>query len=231
MPVMLSDSILRTLLRNVYFINGTAYAGKSTMVRMLAEKHGGVHCGENYHNVLMTDLDPADFPNLCYVQTMSGWDEFLRRTPDEYEAWVNGNSTEIAQLEIIHLLRVTAHTDKPVFVDTNIPPDLLKRIAAPDHVAIMLAPQAVSVERFFDRDDPEKQFMLRKLEAMPDSEAALRNFLACIARVNSPERYTTFLHSGFFTLLRDESRTPAETMAILEKHFHLNDINRIEVNN
>ena len=29
---------------NVYFINGTAYAGKSTMVKMLAEKHGGIAC-------------------------------------------------------------------------------------------------------------------------------------------------------------------------------------------
>ena len=26
---------------NVYFITGTAYAGKSTMVHLLAEKHGG----------------------------------------------------------------------------------------------------------------------------------------------------------------------------------------------
>ena len=27
---------------NVYFINGTAYAGKSTMVKMLAEKYNGM---------------------------------------------------------------------------------------------------------------------------------------------------------------------------------------------
>ena len=29
---------------NVYFINGTAYAGKSTMVKMLAEKYNGIAC-------------------------------------------------------------------------------------------------------------------------------------------------------------------------------------------
>ena len=34
MPVTLHDILLRKLLRRVYFINGTAYAGKSTMVRM-----------------------------------------------------------------------------------------------------------------------------------------------------------------------------------------------------
>ena len=34
---------------NVYFFNGTAYAGKSTMVKRLAEKHNGIACEENYH--------------------------------------------------------------------------------------------------------------------------------------------------------------------------------------
>lgn len=29
---------------NVYFINGTAYAGKSTMVKMLSEKYHGIAC-------------------------------------------------------------------------------------------------------------------------------------------------------------------------------------------
>lgn len=224
MAVHLNDSILRQLLRNVYFINGTAYAGKSTMVRMLAEKHGGVHCGENYHDVLMADgLDPAEFPNLCYFQTMSGWDEFLRRDPETYAAWIEGGALEAAQLEIIHLLRITGQTDRPVFVDTNIPLEWLQRIAAPEHVAIMLAPQRTSVERFFDRSDPEKQFLLRKLEAMPDAEAAIANFRACLERINSQEVYDRFLHSGLFTLIRDDSRTPEETLTILEEHFLLNN--------
>ena len=38
---------------NLYFFNGTAYAGKSTMVKLLAEKYDGVACEENYHDVLV----------------------------------------------------------------------------------------------------------------------------------------------------------------------------------
>lgn len=72
MPVTLHDSLLRKLLRRVYFINGTAYAGKSTMVRMLSEKHGGIFCGENYHMALQEELSPEEYPNLCYFRTMSG---------------------------------------------------------------------------------------------------------------------------------------------------------------
>ena len=33
------------LFSDAYFINGSAYAGKSTLVRLLAQKHGGIACG------------------------------------------------------------------------------------------------------------------------------------------------------------------------------------------
>jgi len=75
---------------NVYFINGTAYAGKSTMVKLLAEKYDGIACEENYQDRLLENLDTKEFPNLTYTRDLQDWGEFVRRTPDEYEAWVNG---------------------------------------------------------------------------------------------------------------------------------------------
>ena len=45
----IENNILKYCLRNAYFITGTAYAGKSTMVKMLAERYGMTACGENYH--------------------------------------------------------------------------------------------------------------------------------------------------------------------------------------
>ena len=75
---------------NVYFFNGTAYAGKSTLVKLLAEKHHGIACEENYHNALLSSLDKAAFPCLTYTRDLEDWHDFVRRTPDEYEAWVKG---------------------------------------------------------------------------------------------------------------------------------------------
>jgi len=71
---------------NVYFINGTAYAGKSTMVKLLAQKHGGIACEENYHDRLLPELDPAAFPRLCYTRDLQDWHDFIRRSPEDYEA-------------------------------------------------------------------------------------------------------------------------------------------------
>ena len=68
---------------NVYFINGTAYAGTSTMVKMLAEKYNGIACEENYQDVKLWELDSSEFPSLTYTRDLKGWRDFIRRTPDE----------------------------------------------------------------------------------------------------------------------------------------------------
>ena len=50
--MQIENNILRYYLRNVYFITGTAYAGKSTAARMLAERYGLILCGENYFSAV-----------------------------------------------------------------------------------------------------------------------------------------------------------------------------------
>lgn len=213
-------SILQKLFQNIYFINGTAYAGKSTMVRLLAEKYDGICCGENYHDKLMYCVDPEHHPNLAYFDTMSGWQEFISRTPEEYDAWITGCSREAAQLEIIMLIHL-CQSSKKIFVDTNIPLDILKEISDYHHVAIMLCPAWMSVDRFFDRPDAEKQFLYQKLLESPDPQAAIANYRKCLEKINSPEHYRDFVESGFYTYIRNENSTIEGALHQLEQHFRL----------
>ena len=220
MKIQIESNIIKNLLKNVYFITGTAYAGKSTMVHLLAEKHGGIECGENYHDKLMCAIDKEHQPNLCYFDTMSGWQEFVTRTPEQYDAWMTGVAREAQDLELIMLLRL-AETGKKIFVDTNISLETLHEIAQPDHVAMMLAPQEMSVNRFFDRPDIEKQFIYQELMKCPDPQAALANYRKVLEKINSKEHYDEFANSGFFVWKRREDSTIEEAMAALETHFHL----------
>ncbi len=205
---------------DVYFINGTAYAGKSTMVARLAEKHGGIACGENYHDALLPELDKAEFPGLTYTRDLQDWHDFVRRTPDEYEAWIDRTSKECEILEL-RILEGISGRGKKVFVDTNICPATLREISDENHVLIMLADPEISVRRFFDRPDREKQFLYRLMMEEKDPEAALANFRKCLERINSPARYNAFLHSGFRVILRDENRTIEQTVALAEEAFGL----------
>ena len=85
----------------------------------------------------------------------------------------------------------------------------------------MLADPEISVRRFFDRPDREKQFLYRLILEEPDPEAAMENYRRGLMRINSRERYDRFLHSGFPVILRDENRTPEETLALAEQVFGL----------
>ena len=218
--ISIAPNLLRALFRRVYFVNGTAYAGKSTLVRTLAEKHRGIMCGENYHDALTDLTDAAHQPNLRYFDTMSGWQEFISRTPEAYAAWIEGVSREAADLELLLLIHLS-QMNRPVFVDTNIPLEMLREIAGERNVLVMLAPQSMSVDRFFDRSDPEKQFLLRQIELAPDPEKAMCNYRACLEKINSQEKYDAFMNCGFYVCVRDDNRTIEQTMEILAAHFRL----------
>ena len=207
---------------NVYFVNGTGYAGKSTLVKALAEKYDGVLCGENYHDALLPELEKGEFPCLCWSRDLEDWHDFIRRSPEEYEAWIIGVTKECEILEL-RILEDLAKQDRPIFVDTNICPETLHRISDEKHVLMLLADPEVSVRRFFEREDREKQFLYRLLLEEPDPEAALANFRECLGRINSRANYERFLRSGFPVLLRDEGRTPAQTLALAEKIFSLGE--------
>ena len=205
---------------NVYFINGTAYAGKSTMTKLLAEKYDGILCEENYHNAFLDDLDSKEFPGLTYTRDLKDWKHFVRRTPDEYENWINITSKECEILEL-QILNELVKQDKKIFVDTNVSIETLKKISDEDHVLIMLADPNISVNRFFERPDREKQFLYKLLITEENPQKALDNFKECLKRINNEESYNKFLNSGFNVIIRDENRTIEETFKRVEEKFKL----------
>lgn len=221
--MQIKNNIIRHYLRNCYFVNGTSYAGKSTLCKMLSERYGMIHCEENYNLDLIRAVStPEDQPNISYMNTMPSWQHFVSRSPEEYAAWIEGNSRELAGFEVAELMRLS-YAGKKIVVDTNIPCDMLREISDYDHVAILLSPQSMSADRFFERQDPEKQFLLSVMNSCPDPEATLQNFRACIARINSPENYAAFENSGFFIMKRhpDGNDDLEERMLLLARHFGL----------
>ena len=205
---------------NVYFITGTAYAGKSTMVKLLAAKYDGILCGENYHDALLPELSREEFPCVTYTRDLEDWHDFIRRTPEQYKAWSDGAAKECEILEL-RILETLRDQGKPVFVDTNISIETLKAVTRSDHVLIMLADPDVSVRRFFERPDREKQFLYRLIMEEPDPEQAMDNYRKGLMLINSQENFDHYLNSGFPVIRRDDSRSTEQTLALVEKALGL----------
>lgn len=218
----IANNILKHYLKNVYFITGTAYAGKSTTVKMLADRFDMIFCGENYHSAVSDLVAAPDFqPDICYLNRLTDWKDFVTRSPEEYERWVFSVGREAAEFEVAELLSISR--DRKVIVDTNIPIDVLKEISDYHRVAVMLCPQAMSVDRFFDRDDPEKQFILNVIKSCDDPEAVMENYRRGLALINSKKHYDELANSGFFTVVREDNGidTREEVCDAIAKHFGL----------
>lgn len=218
----IENNILKHYLKNVYFITGTAYAGKSTTVKMLAERYNMVFCGENYHSKVSDAVATPDAqPNICFLKTMTDWKEFVTRTPEEYERWIYSTSKEAAEFEVAELISISQ--DRKVIVDTNIPVGILKEISNYNHVAVMLSPLSMSVDRFFDRSDPEKQFLLNVIESCEDSKTVMENYRRGLELINGQKHYDEYANSGFFTVVRQDTQkdTREEICEIIARHFGL----------
>jgi len=202
MKLSISTNLIKHYLRNVYFINGHSYAGKSTMVKLLSERYDMIHCGENYNDAFPREkLSRWQQPGLCYFDTMSGWEEWLNMTPEEHWNWTQRVARECVEIEILELV-TRAASGKKIIVDTNIPPDITHK-------------------RFFDRDDPDKKFMMEQIKKCKDPEKTLANFRAWF--LYHPDTEMDWTHTGFFTYTRSdfETDTREEMLSALAKHFKL----------
>ena len=54
-----------------------------------------------------------------------------------------------------------------------------------------------------------------------EPEKAMINFRHCLMRINSKERYNSFLNSGFQVIIRDDNRAIDDTLAMVENAFAL----------
>lgn len=215
--------LLKAYLKNVYFINGTTFAGKSTVCKALAKKYDMIHCEENYQLKKFLSLSTANTqPNLNYFNTMESYEGFVSRSKEAYTDWMDSVSLELAPFEILELISLAK--DKPVIVDTNIPHHILKEIASENRVVYMVATQSIAMEYFFDRADQEKQFLLNVIKGMENNEAALDHFKSVITYANSEKRINTFKETCFPYIERHRIDEPIEEkIDAVAKLFKLSD--------
>lgn len=81
----------------------------------------------------------------------------------------------------------------------------------------------MSVERFFDRNDPDKQFILSVIESCENPEAVMEKYKRGLELINSKKHYDEYANSGFFTVVRENNGvdTREEVCDTIARHFGL----------
>jgi adenylate kinase family enzyme len=219
----IDDKLIKHYLKNVYFINGTAYAGKSTICKMLADKYNMIHCEENYKFGDFLKLTTKEtHPNMNYFNTMKNWEEFVTRDKEDYANWLDNTSKEQIEFEILELLSIAK--DRLVIVDTNLPHEVLERISDRSRVCYMVTTPEISTNEWFNRMDKEKQFLLDVIKKTDKPEKNLKKFKETLAYANRQEVVERFTKSGFFYLVRETLEDDIlEKFKQVEEHFGLSN--------
>ncbi|MBR5743294.1 MAG: hypothetical protein IKX85_05775 [Clostridia bacterium] len=212
----IADNIIKDRLKNVYFLCGGAYGGKTTMAKLLEEKHGFVRYRQGDRaDEYFALADPEEQPAMS-VDRSADWHAFFAQPPRRYADWMRAELREEAEFAVADLLRFPP--EQKVIVDGIIPPDILKRISDHDRVFLLFAPDEMKRKHYFDRADKEEIY--RFILSFPDGEELLGNVIEALNLDNAVER-RQFIESGFRYRERSDGDTIGETLRAIEEHFGL----------
>lgn len=213
----IANNILKHYLRNVYFFCGTACGGKTTVSKAFAEKHGFLWLDENTLNKRMADIaEPEYQPAWC--SRCTDWEVYFNRPYKEYHQWLSDCGDEMLPMELLELIRLSANRQVAVDLYNMKPKKALEFTEANRIVFLVTTPERV-IRDYYNRQDHKEIYDC--IMSLRDPEAALNNcnkMLAYGSRLFLDELY----QSGLFYIMRNDSSTVENTLALVEKHFELN---------
>lgn len=211
----ISDNILKEQLKNVYFLSGGAYGGKTTMAKLIEKKYGFARYRQGDHYNEHVTFAKREFqPAMCIDR--SNWHEFFARSPKQYGQWMRDDLAEQSEFAIIDLIKLSQN--QKVIADVGISPDVLRRISDDSRVILLFAPEEMTRKHYFDRED--KQDVYQFILSFPDGDKLLKNVVEAL-HFNSAEVRRSYYDSGFYCIERREDDTIEKTLKKIEKHFNL----------
>jgi len=211
----ISDNIIKSQLQNVYFLTGGAYGGKTTMAKLIEEKHGFIRYRQGDHWDRFASIADSEHQPAMSMDR-SDWHAYFSQPPQQYSKWLEDSTREEAEFAIIDLMHLSQKG--LVIADTNIPMDILKNVAAHDHVMVLYAPEYMTRRHYFERADKDDIFRL--IMSYPDGQELFENVVEAL-HYNTASKIQEFQNSGFRYIERRDDDTIERTLAIIEAHFGL----------
>jgi hypothetical protein len=219
----IAENILKHNLKNVYFLNGTALAGKTTMAMELSRKYGLYHFNDNWHedrfNIYRSICNEKYQPQSTKKKETTDWEAYFGRSVDEFltDNGGYGEYDEYIEFMIIELIKISQ--DTKVVADVGIPLKLLTEISDYRRIACLLAsPELVTCANYGKRGD-HKEFLECILSLKePEKKIAVQDELF---RINVEKVYEDVRKYSLFNIVRTDKSTVENSLTLLEKHFGL----------
>lgn len=210
----IADNIIKEQLKNVYFLSGGAYGGKTTMSKLLEQKYGLLRYrqGDNFER--FSSIATPEFQAAMSLDRSKDWHGFFSQEPKQYADWLDSDLEEEAEFVIIDLIKLSQN--QKVIADVSIPIHILTKIADYNQVLILFAPEQMTRKHYFDRADKDEiyQFIL----SFPDGQKLLSNVIDAL-HYNWNITREGYVNSGFKCIERSNNDTIEKTLSVIENHF------------
>ena len=213
--MIIQDNVIRHCLKNVYFICGNACAGKTTMARMLAEKHGlFLYEQDEMYPRHRAMAEPEYQPDTCYH--MKDYHEQWMRPAEEQARWNMSSLAEQADMVLTDLIAISR--ERRVVADVLFAPVYDAATVDYNHFVFLTVNRAEIRKCYFDR--PEKRSFYEFVKSKPLADVYFENILTGLEITNDRER-ALMRQSGLLMLERTPERSAEEMLAQIETHFGL----------
>lgn len=215
----IQDNILKYHLKNVYFICGTACAGKTTMSKMLAEKHGFyLYDMDKEYSAHRAISDELHQPDTCYHG--KNFHEQWMRPIKEQARWNINSLKEQTEMVLIDLIKLSEN--QIVVADVLYTPDYIPEIIDYNHLIFLTVDKSVIRETYFNR--PEKKEFYEFIKKQEMNSIYFENIFQSLELTNEIEQ-KLMNDSGFLILERTANSTKEMLLSQIEKHFGLYENN------
>ena len=117
----IANNIIKERLKNVYFLCGGAYGGKTTMAKLLEEKHGFIRYRQGDHWDDYAAIANSENQPAMSLDRNADWHGFFAQPPRKYADWMQAELREEAEFTVADLLSMPK--DKKIIVDGILPID------------------------------------------------------------------------------------------------------------
>ena len=213
--MQIQNNILRHYLKNVLFVCGTACGGKTTVARMLAEKHGfALYDMDQMYDRHRAMADKEHQPNMCYH--MQDHHAQWTRNVQEQAAWNMKNLAEQTDMVLLDLIRLSRH--ETVVADVLYSPVYTRELVDEKQLVFLTVDKSVLRTQYFNR--PEKQAFYQFVKAQPLADVYFDNILSGLELTNELEQ-EAMRQSGLKIIKRQPDDTRESLLCKVELHFGL----------
>jgi RimJ/RimL family protein N-acetyltransferase/dephospho-CoA kinase len=211
----IQNNILKHHIKNVYFICGTACAGKTTMAKLLAEKHGFYLYDMDKEYAAHRAIAQEEYqPDTCYHG--KNFHEQWMRPIKEQARWSMNTLKEQTEMVLIDLIKLS---EKQIVVaDVLYSPDYIQELVDYHQLVFLTVDKARIRETYFNR--PEKREFYEYVKQQELQDTYFDNIFQSLEQVNEMEQ-ERMRDSGFLCIERTADSTREEMLTQIEKHFGL----------